>query len=151
MKRFYKWMLVLLAALLVMGSLAGCGQKGADDSADGSADSARSSMLEEDGEKVLYPGFTDRTLDWDHRTLTLPNDEKNTVNLIFTVESASDSKELFTSEPVKPGENVQWDVLASSLSSGKQKICIKMTAVLEDGTELNTVSQTISVTLPSAE
>lgn len=151
MKRFYKRMIALLAVLLVMGSLAGCGHKGADSSADGSAASARSGMLEEDKEKVLYPGFTDRTLDWDHRTLTLPNDETNTVDMIFTVESASDGKELFVSEPVKPGEKVQWDALASSLSSGKQKICIKMTAVQADGTELNTVSQTISVTLPSAE
>lgn len=151
MKRVYRRIMALMAALLVMVSLAGCGQKGADGSADGSADSARSSMLEEDKEKVLYPGFTDRTLDWDHRTLTLSNDEKNTADMVFTVKSASENKELFVSEPVKPGESVQWDVLSSSLSSGKQKICINMTVVLEDGTELNTVSQTISVTLPGAE
>lgn len=151
MKRVYRRIMALTAALLMMVSLAGCGHKGGDGSADGSGDMARSNMLEEDQEKVLYPGFTDRTLDWDHRTLTLSNDEKNTVDMVFAVESASQGKELFVSEPVKPGESVQWDVLASSLSSGKQKICINMTAVLEDGTELNTVSQTISVTLPGAE
>lgn len=139
---------LLLTALMLSVFLIGCGS-GAGSQGDGST-SLPGEAVSAREERLTYPGFTSRVLDWDNRTLTLPNDEKNTADLIFTI-TDSDGNVLYTSERVAPGEHEEWDAVSSGLSSGKQKITITMAAVVGEGEALNTASQTITVKIPSAE
>ncbi len=144
MNRLRRTLFSLLAALLLAVFLIGC----IDSSGDGSTSFVEVSAEEE--EWLIYPGFTDRILDWDNRTLTLSNDEQNTANLIFTITNGNGDV-LYTSDPIAPGEQVEWDAVSSGLSSGYRTVTITTTAVTDDGEELNSVTQTITVRIPSAE
>lgn len=141
-------LVLLLTALLLAVFLIGCGS-GSGSHGDASA-SVSDEAIAASEERLTYPGFTDRILDWDNRTLTLPNDEKNTADLIFTITDSSGNV-LYTSDRVAPGEHVEWDAVSSGLSSGQRKITITMAAIAADGRERNTASQTITVRIPSAE
>lgn len=146
MKHTIRAILSAFTVLMLVFCLAACGSTDASDVST-PPDEEAAAVSEE---RMTYPGFTNRVLDWDNRTLTLPNDEKNPANLIFVI-TDSNGEERFSSDPVAPGESVKWDAVGSGLGSGKQKVTISMTAVTEEGIELNKVSQTITLKIPGSD
>lgn len=145
-------MITVFIALLLSVTLIGCGttEKPDASTADGSAVAANADQSVEVESQTLYPGFTDRVLDKDHPALTLSNDEQNKVNFVFTITGATSGKTIYTSDPVEPGQSVTWDAIGAGMGTGSHNITIETTAVQADGTELNGVSQTITVTVSSA-
>lgn len=166
MTKFKHWTILLLA-LLMSAAFCACGgapvssseaeQSQQDVSSAVSSSSLDSvSVLEPEAlpepepptepELVSYPGFIDQHFDAEHPTLTLYNDKTNTVSFVFTL-TDSDGEALFTSKAVAPGKSTKWDVTNRWSNSGHHTLTICSTPLSEDGTEGNSVSQTIKVYL----
>lgn len=95
---------------------------------------------------VAYPGFIDQHFDTKHHTLSLYNDKVNTVSLRFSLTDSS-GEVLFASEPVPPGEKTSWDVNQRWTGTGHHQLTILTTPLSPDGTEGNSVRQTIKIYL----
>lgn len=153
MNRLFSRVLSLAAAVLLLCAFTACGAAQSADTSnfeEAASVSAPAEELPEPEERMSYPGFTGRVLSEKNSTLTLPNDAENSVDLVFSI-TDSEGKALYTSDPVAPGESVRWDALHAGLGSGKQTVTISVTPVRADGTELSTVTQTITLKLPGSK
>lgn len=138
----------LLLALALALTLCGCTHRSAPGAV--SEEPPASSVAEEEpkppqAEYIVYPAFTDRTFTEDDHILYLENSADNAVDFLFVISDA-DGSELFTSEPVAPGEHVGWDV-TTRWHGRSHTIQITSTPVLPDGTQGNTSRQEIVITV----
>lgn len=139
------------AVMMLLVLLSACAKSPMNEPGDASASSTDAIGLlvpesPSEPDYVSYPGFIDQHFTLEHPRVHLSNDEENVVSFVFTL---SDSKGtiLFTSEPVPPGGLVKWDVTQRWKKSGHHQLTIRSTPVHEDGTEGNSVTQTIKVYL----
>ncbi|MCC8076577.1 MAG: hypothetical protein LIO95_11685 [Clostridiales bacterium] len=138
-----KW---CVTALLVAG-LCGCGQNAGDGSVSVAETSAAASVEEVvvEPEYIIYPAFTDKTFTADSHMLNMSNSKNNEVDFLFVI-ADYDGSILFTSDPVAPGEKVQWDV-TERWHGRSHTIYITCTPILADGTEGNPSTQEILITI----
>lgn len=140
------WML-LMAALFC-----GCSHQSAPGAArpDGANSAGDSSAVEEgpQAEYIVYPGFVDQNFTIENHILTMSNSEKNEqnqVNFVFVVTGPGE-EELFTSDPIAPGEQAKWDV-TNRWHGRSHTIQITAIPILADGQEGNASTQTINITI----
>ncbi|MCD7820592.1 MAG: hypothetical protein LUG64_00045 [Clostridiales bacterium] len=141
-----KW---CVTALLVV-SLCGCGQTAGDGSVSTAETSAAASVEEVEEvvvepDYIVYPAFFDKTFTADSHMLTMSNSKSNEVDFQFVI-ADYDGSVLFSSDPVAPGEKVQWDV-TERWHGRSHTIYITCTPILADGTEGNPSTQEILITI----
>ncbi|MCD7858238.1 MAG: hypothetical protein LUG55_10710 [Clostridiales bacterium] len=93
-------------------------------------------------EYCTWPGFLDKTVTEDNHTLTLSNDEGNTVTLSFVITEDKTGAVLYESGTVAPGESALWDIY-EAYTTGSHTVTITTTA--DTG---NRLAQQIVLTLP---
>lgn len=144
---------LLVWMLLLVTLLCGCSHQSAPgaDRSDGAGSVVGSSAAEKkepEAEYIVYPGFVDQNFTVDNHILIMPNsakNEQNQVRFVFMVTGPGE-EELFTSEPVAPGEQAEWDV-TNRWHGRSHTIRITAIPILPDGREGNSSTQTIQINI----
>ncbi len=150
-----KLFLILLLCALLTGCSDGKKEDSSASSAEGSASVTETILIPQpepppEPDMVSYPAFIDQHFDKKHHTLTLSNDKTNAVSFRFTL-TDSDGAVLLTTDPIPAGEKTAWDVTERWSKSGHHTLTILSTPISEDGTEGNSVRQTIKIYLSFAQ
>lgn len=128
-----------LAAVLLL--VPGCQMAGS-----GGSSSAPPQVVVEK-EYARFPRFQDRKVTQDNRILSLTNWKKSPFDLVYTLSAGGET--IYESPVLKPGEKLDWDILAYCQASCDLEITA--TAYTQEGEEENSVTQTIHLTLPKAK